>query len=289
MLSRNLAGEVEPRQKRWLLDAESGLPATINLDLPQEVSWLALYSIGLSHQARNENDAAERAYQAALRSVENNPRGEALLYFNLGYLEALAEAPDHDRVIAYYSEALAREEDLVPAHNNRAVAYIVRDAQGDLERAEQDLMQGLAVSPDHPVLLLNLGLVRIWLDQDNRVQAIEAFERAAEIDPQSAAVQNALCWNLSLAGNPDKALTHCEQAVALDPSANHYDSYGLTLALLDRYQEAAEAFQTALDLLENHDPERYLVLAVTRSPWIEALSNGESPFDPETLQALMLE
>ena len=289
ILSRDLSGEVFPREKYWVLDRTDTLPATINLDLPQEVNWLALFAIGRSLQSREEYELAQQAYETAIQYVENNLSREALMYFYLGFAEASKSQGEIDRVIAYYSEALSRKADYASALNNRAVAYMSRDSYGDLERAEEDLLDALEASPENVTAHLNLGLVRIWLDKKNISQAIEDFEVAAALDPNSPSIHNALCWYMSIAGNPDEALQYCERALMLDPSANNYDSLGLTLAFLKQYEEAIQAFETGLDLMEDDDPERYLSLSSSRLAWIEALSAGKNPFDEDTLEALLRE
>jgi tetratricopeptide (TPR) repeat protein len=288
-LSRDLSGEVFPRENYWVLDRTESLPTTINLDLPQEVNWLALFAIGRSLQTQGEFTVAQRAYTTALQYVKGNPPREALLYFYLGYAEASKPQGDIDRTIAYYSEVLSRKADYASALNNRAVTYMIRDSYGDLERAKEDLLLALEASPENVTAHLNLGLVRIWLDKRNLSQAIEDFEIAAALDPSSPSIQNALCWFMSIAGDPEGALEHCELALAIDPSGNNYDSLGLALALLGQYEEAVKAFQTSQNLMKQQDPARYKLLSTSRLAWIEALSAGENPFDEATLEALLRE
>jgi tetratricopeptide (TPR) repeat protein/transcriptional regulator with XRE-family HTH domain len=287
-LSRDLKGQAQPREQQWMLDTSLNLPATINIELPQEVNWLALFAIGRSLQVQGAYDQAQQAYESALHYVSENQAGEALLYFYLGYVEGLKSQGDVDRVIAYYSEALSRQAQFPSALNNRAVAYMTREAGGDLERAREDLLTALQAAPQDATLYLNLGIVRIWLENDLE-QAIEDFKQGASLESDSASIQNALCWNLSLAHQPEKALPYCDQAIALDPSASHYDSRGLTLALLGRDAEAIEAFHTSLDLFEETDPAHYVVISPSRLAWIVALEAGENPFDEGTLKSLLHE
>ena len=203
ILSRDLSGEVFPHQKNWILDRTETLPTTINIDLPQEVNWLALFTIGRALQVQGEFDLAQQAYETGLGYIEDDLAREAQLYFYLGFAEASKPQADLDRVIAYYSEVLSRKADYASALNNRAVAYMHRNSYGDLERAKQDLLNGIEVDPDHTTLHLNLGLVRIWQDKNNLAQGIEDFKYAESLDSDSASIQNALCWYQSLAGDPD--------------------------------------------------------------------------------------
>lgn len=288
ILSRDLTGKPLARERSWLLESAQNLPATINLELPQEVSWLALFAIGRSLQAQGEFDQAQELYEAALQHIGENRAGAAQLYFYLGFAEGVKEDGDLSRVIAYYSEVLSRQPHYAAALNNRAAAYLQRDAGGDLERAREDLLDGLEIAPENANLHLNLGLVRIWLEHDLE-GAIASFRQAADLDPDSAGIQNALCWNLSLAGRPAQALAYCDRAIALEPAASHYDSLGLALALLGRTTEAVEAFRTGLELFEQTEPENFAVISPSRLAWIAALEAGEDPFDEATLQSLLQE
>jgi tetratricopeptide (TPR) repeat protein len=287
-LSRDLKGQALPREQRWMLDTSLNLPATINIELPQEVNWLALFAIGRSLQVEGAYDQAQQAYESAMQYISENQAGEALLYFYLGYVEGLKSQGDVDRVIAYYSEALSHQAQYASALNNRAVAYMQREAGGDLERARKDLLAALQLAPQDATLYLNLGIVHIWLENDLE-GGIVSFKQGASLDPDSASIQNALCWNLSLTHQPDQALPYCDRAIALDPSANNYDSLGLALALLGRDAEAIEAFRTSLDLFQDTDPARYAVISHSRLAWIAALESGQDPFDEGTLKSLLHE
>jgi DNA-binding XRE family transcriptional regulator len=101
VVSRDLSGEPLPLEKYWVLDRTETLPATINLDLPREVNWLAVFAIGRALQVQGSYELAQRAYQSGLQYAEDNPAREAQLYFYMGYAEALKSAVDYDRVIAY--------------------------------------------------------------------------------------------------------------------------------------------------------------------------------------------
>jgi tetratricopeptide (TPR) repeat protein/transcriptional regulator with XRE-family HTH domain len=290
VIARVTAPEVAAQaQRRWLVLSPEQLSATINTDLAQEVGWMTLYVLGRVHFLARRLDPAAAALERALAAPPADPAALAAVYYYLGLVESLQPQVDLNEVIAYYSEALARQPDQTAALNNRGVAYLERRASGDLERAEADLRRALFYNPDDPVPQFNLALTLARQGPSELSEALGLLRRAEQAEPDSAGVQNALCWFLSLSGSPEQALPHCDAAVALDESGNSNDSRGLTLALLGRSQEAAAEFKTFLERLEDTDPQGYARYAPSRQEWIEALERGENPFDEASLQLLLQE
>jgi len=276
-------------QRRWLVLSPEQLSATINTDLPQEVRWMALYVLGRVHFLAGRLDQANTALTRALAAPPSDSGARAAVDYYLGLVESQQPQADLNEVIAYYSEALALQPAQTAALNNRGVAYLERGSSGDLERAEADLRRALFYHPDDLVPLFNLALTLARQGQPHLPEALELLERAEQADPDSAGVQNALCWFLGLSGSPQQALPHCDRAVGLDDSGNSNDSRGLTLALLGRPQEAAIEFETFLARLEFNNPPAYAQYAPSRREWVEALERGDDPFDEATLEQLLQE
>jgi tetratricopeptide (TPR) repeat protein len=253
------------------------------------VQWVALYVLGQIHFWNGRQQEAETVFKRALIEPPEDPQTLALVYFFLGLLNSEKTDTDLDEVIAYYSEALALWSGLISAVNNRGVAYLQRNAPGDLERAEADLRRAIAASPVYGPARVNLALTLIEQDPIQIDEALALLEEAEDLQPELVGVQNGLCWYYSLAGRPEEALPHCDLAVELDATGNSNDSRGLTLALLGRYPEAAEEFHTFLDMLQSQNITAYNRFAPTRESWIESLEAGENPFDASVLQALLLE
>ena len=276
-------------QRRWLVLSPEQLSATINTDLPQEVRWMALYVLGRVHFLAGRLDQADAALTQALAAPPTDPGGLAAVDYYLGLVESQQPQADLNEVIAYYSETLTLQPAQTAALNNRGVAYLERGSSGDLERAEADLRRALFYRPDDLVPLFNLALTLARQGQPRLSEALELLEQAEQADPDSAGVQNALCWFLGLSGSPQQALPHCDRAVGLDDSGNSNDSRGLTLALLGRPQEAAAEFETFLASLEVNNPLAYAQYAPSRREWEEALKRGDNPFDEATLEQLLQE
>ncbi|HEX9675809.1 MAG TPA: helix-turn-helix domain-containing protein [Anaerolineales bacterium] len=276
-------------RRRWLVLSPEQLSATINTDLPQEVRWMTLYVLGRVHFLAGRLEQAETALTQALRAPPSDPGALAAVDYYLGLVESQQPQADLNEVIAYYSEALALQPAQTAALNNRGVAYLERRSSGDLERAEADLRRALFYRPDDLVPLFNLALTLARQGPQHLAEALELLEQAEQADPDSAGVQNALCWFLGLSGSPEQALPHCDRAVGLDDSGNSNDSRGLTLALLGRPQEAAAEFETFLARLEVKNPPAYTQYAPSRREWVAALKRSEDPFDEATLEQLLQE
>jgi len=277
------------QQRRWLISSPGELTTTINSRLPDEVRWMALYVLGRSHFLAGRHEEAVAALNRALAIPPQDAVAQAAVYFYLALLESQGAAPDQDRTIALYSEALESRPDFSSALNNRAVAYINRDSPGDVERAEADLRAALDSAPEDPNVLFNLALAVARGKPERLEEALILLERAEEQQSDSPGIQNGLCWFYALADRPEQALPHCDAAVDLDETGLSNDSRGLTLALLGRREEAISEFEASLAKLRESDSETYQQYAPSRLSWIEALRSGDDPFNATTLSSLLAE
>ncbi|MEE9217071.1 MAG: tetratricopeptide repeat protein [Anaerolineales bacterium] len=275
------------QERRWLLSTSGELLPTINSNLPDEVRWLALYILGQTHLRAGRLDDAQASLERALAIPPEAPIALGGVYFHLGLLESRRAVPDLNKVVAYYTETLQLQPGHVSALNNRAIAYLERDSAGDVERAEADLRSAVDLAPLDPVYLTNLALTLARMGPDHLEEALDVLERAEKQVPESANIQNSLCWFYSLGGMAELALSHCDRAVELDPSGYSNDSRGLALALLGRFEEAVEEFQFFLDRLKVDDRAAYDRFSPSRREWIASLQAERNPFDEITRQELL--
>lgn len=84
-------------------------------------------------------------------------------------------------------------------------------------------------------------------------EAIEAYDKAIEIDPKFA-----IAWSnkgnvLGRSGRYNEAIEACEKAIEIDPKlAEAYQSKGISLIGLGRYDEAIQALDIAIEMKPNN-------------------------------------
>lgn len=110
--------------------------------------------------------------------------------------------------------------------------------------------------------------------QDSLIQSV--------IDSEDSVTTEQFCWFGTLNGVPEDVLPACDKAVELDPTySSVYESRGLALALLGKYELAIKDFQKAIEVEQATDNDEDLI-----NEWeyyIEQLQNGQDPFDDDLL------
>lgn len=147
-----------------------------------------------------------------------------------------------------------------------------RDAGGDIKKVRKHLEQAIEIAPNFEEALNNLGT--IYHRERNYIRAIELFERALEVNPESFPAQVNLGGsvfarigrnlgsvtieeNLQL----ERALRANTKALELRPDSSLANSQtGITLFFLRRYQEAIPYFEKVkeLDPFSMNTPELFL-------------------------------
>jgi hypothetical protein len=117
-----------------------------------------------------------------------------------------------DKAEDTYLRVLQQDKQNVPTLANLAMIELDLD---HLETAEINIKQAVALAPDDPYSLFVLG--RLKFRQKKFDEAIDAFSRAAKLDPQDAQTQNFLGLALSEKGLRGPAETALRKAIQLDP------------------------------------------------------------------------
>jgi tetratricopeptide (TPR) repeat protein len=116
---------------------------------------------------------------------------------------------------------------------------------------KQALEQGLALSPDQPLLLNFLGYAKLEHGEDLD-QAEAMIRKAAELAPDDASVIDSLGWALFKRGKVDEAITTLQTAAEKDPDqAEIQEHLGDALYKSGRRLEARFAWSAALVTAED--------------------------------------
>jgi tetratricopeptide (TPR) repeat protein/DNA-binding XRE family transcriptional regulator len=316
------AAEPAPLEKQVRSPAD--LVTTINGELPEEVRFVALLTIGQMYANRKDFARARAVLLQASTRPPTAPSALASLQFLLGYSHQMGQPPDLDQAISAYSAALTAQSDLVAASNNRAIAYLRRGQPGDAgravadldtviaampddsmaflnrgaaylqlgglhsaSRAVADLDRAIALAPDAAPAYFNRGLAYVRLNQSQRWQA--DLQRALALEPGHAGALSGLCWAYALDEAPADALPYCERAIALDPAGPARDSRGIVLAQLGRYQDAQADLEAYLAGLPAGTIPSGSDREARYRAWLAALAAGANPFDAATLAELRQE
>lgn len=121
-------------------------------------------------------------------------------------------AQEFDKAEAAYLEILRRDENNAYTLANLAAIQLER---GNLADAEQNATKAVTSAPDDDYSLLILGQVKFRQQQFDA--AIDAFNRAAKLKPQSAEIQNYLGVVLGHKGLRDPAEQAFRRAIVLNP------------------------------------------------------------------------
>jgi tetratricopeptide (TPR) repeat protein len=247
---------------------------------PQNSSATALLALLLDAQDRTQEALAllaavppsdpliSQIRDVQVRILDSHKR------FNEAYAVAAAALKDPSAGMADYSrfgdvlEAMDRHNEAADAYG-RAIA--LANAQGQrsdlwslqllranaLEQADRwpeakaALQQGLAISPDQPLLLNFLGYAKLERGED--MEAAEAMIRkASDLAPDDASITDSLGWAQFKRGKVDEAIETLQRAAEKDPDqAEIQEHLGDALYKSGRRFEARFAWNAALVTAED--------------------------------------
>jgi tetratricopeptide (TPR) repeat protein len=128
--------------------------------------------------------------------------------------------------------------------------------RGRVDEAVEHFQKALALQPESAAFHVSLGYAYC---QAGRVdESIIQFQKALEIQPDSAEVHNGLGFSLFQMGRVNEAITHFQRALAIDPDfAKAHNNLGYILFQMGRMNEAITHFQTALEINPNYAEAHY--------------------------------
>jgi adenylate cyclase len=126
--------------------------------------------------------------------------------------------------------------------------YEWRDPEGALDRAVELAQKAVRLDDQLAYAHMLLGWIHLWRKEHER--AIDAARRSVELDPNNAEAWVRLGHALDFAGRPAEGIPLIEKAMRLDPHYPYIYRFWLGHAFqsLRRYDEAAAAYQRAIDL-----------------------------------------
>ena len=122
---------------------------------------------------------------------------------------------------------------------------------GQLKEAEDLYQQILAIWPNHPSTLQNLGAIAL---QTQRItMAVQLLQKAADLEPSEQYYYN-LAQALSSNSQNSEAIEYLHKSIHLNPSYSiAINSLGAILALENRFEEAIPYFHQALGINPEDD------------------------------------
>ncbi len=212
------------------------LPADAIAQIKEQ--FLDAYSFlraGMANERTGNYPAAVKAYE---RGLEVEPDNVELLNA-MGF--ALFQQGESEEAVIALEKAIAVDPQHWKAHNNMALASI---DLGEFEMAEAHYRESLAIEPQ-PAIYNDLGFVleRQGLPED----AVVAYRKALELDPDSASAHYNLGASLARSGAFPEAETHLLAAVEKNPTSQTYAGLGFVLWQQDRNDEAIASLRSAIE------------------------------------------
>lgn len=314
-----------PSELESLVASPTDLVTTINSALPEEVRYLALFTLGQLYMREGSFPQARAVLQRALQNPPEDHKAQVSLFFYLGVAHQLGSPPALEDAVAYYDAALALRPDHLLARYNRGLALLHRGQPGDIDRAVSDLSRvidqnpsylpayvgrGVAyfyrgkpgdedaaladfshviqIDPSRTFAFYNRGLIEIR--RGVREQWERDLETTTELAPDFPGGYSALCWAYILDNEPERALPICEQAINLG-AAEALHSRGVAWSLLGDRGQAMRDFRAFLAWLDERSAaaEPYQHLAPEVKAWLAELEAGRSPIEPADLERLRTE
>jgi tetratricopeptide (TPR) repeat protein len=197
----------------------------------------ALLAQAQSATEKKDYAAAARAYTQYLAQKPD----DAPIHFQLGYVYSAAN--DSERAAAEYRKAIALNPKMVEAYQNLGLTLLEEDPAAALEPLRK--MIELAPNEPRPKFLLGLALER----SGQLPSAIEQYQAAEKLDPNSFDIHFAIGRSSLAAQLPAPAEAEFRKALALQPdSAVAHLGLAHSLAALKKPEEAAAALGAYLSL-----------------------------------------
>ena len=214
----------------------------------------------------------ESGFQRALsyfeRALQEDPAcalahtGIADFYGMMGFWSAAPPREVWPKARTSALRAVELDPDLPEAHTSLVYVHLFHD--WDLDAAQQQLAQALALVPDHPGALYARTVYLIQLGRLS--EALKTIQRVSELDPLSPMMATAVAWVYCYQGAFEDAIRECRRALQLDDTyAEAYVVLGIAAGRVEGAASAMEHLEVAARL-SRHNP---LVMGVVGQAYAE--------------------
>lgn len=215
--------------------------------------WRAEHALGVLAARTGDAVAALGHFD---RTIELNPE-YAKAFSNRAALSV--QAGDYQTALVDYQQAIEIDPDLAVAHIGRGrVCHML----GMLDEGLRHLAAAEVLSPADAMIATGRG--DLLTDLGRYGQAYQAYLRAIELDPTSAAAHRNLAWMQATCPveafrDGESALQHAEAAARLSSGADDLtlDTQAAALAAVGRFDEATEMQRKAIELAPESDTGVY--------------------------------
>ncbi|MCA9096420.1 MAG: tetratricopeptide repeat protein, partial [Planctomycetaceae bacterium] len=143
-----------------------------------------------------------------------------------------------DQMMVSYGDEIRFHPDHAPSYHNRGVA---RSLQGDLEGAEEDLIEATRLRPYYAAYFVNLGKVQQQLKKND--QALKSYSECLRINPRQADIYQLRGALYEQIGQFAEAESDLSSVLELDPgSLPGYFSRGLLRRKQKNYRGSIDDF-----------------------------------------------
>lgn len=174
-------------------------------------------------------------------------------------------APDLERAIPFFQQAIEKDPNYALAYTGLADSYALVTAYSDkparevMPKAKEAALKALALDDKLAEAHASLGQITAYYDYDF-VTAEREYRRAIELNPNYATAHQWLAEHLSAMNRIDEALEEIRRALELDPMSVIMNRvYGDILADGRMYDEAIQQYQKTLALDPNFPSAHYFL------------------------------
>lgn len=148
-----------------------------------------------------------------------------------------------DLALAAYQQALSIDPNDAVAHESIAGVYA---RQGRFEDAEASFQKALALEPDRLTILSSYA--NFLSDQTRHDESVQQYRKVIRLAPDHFAALVNMASVLAESGNMSEAIVMYQRANEIRPSYMGYSNLGTAFTRVERYEEAVDAYQSAIEL-----------------------------------------